>query len=403
MKNGDAVNGTTGLPLTSVDQGEPPTLEANNDVGDISAFRGRVADLEAALADLLEQNHKLRINSSDAEDGLGRALKLIQTLQQEKMARRHHLRKVGMTLADNTRQLWCFEIPHVDADVNPAKFFRDFIAPNRPCILKADENCRYERIQSMENIEKKCGQHEVSVNITPNGLADAVVNGVFVKPLEKRMTFSEFLVTMRAKRDKEVVYISAQDDSLRKEFPDMYIPPPMGIRAGHDDNPGGWPALEATLDAVNFWVGDERSYSSFHKDHYENFYTVLTGTKVFWLCPPVSAWCMHERLYCTATCMGGPGNWKLESDPESAIPWIPVDAREWEKGDKEYRNQFPDFEHANMQRVELREGESLYLPSLWYHAATQKDEMAAINYWFEMQFDCKWIYYQHLREIHNLA
>ena len=41
----------------------------------------------------------------------------------------------------------------------------------------------------------------------------------------------------------------------------------------------------------------------------------------------------------------------------------------------------------------------LYIPSLWYHAATQTTPTIAINLWTEMTFDQNWVYYQYLRDI----
>ena len=41
-----------------------------------------------------------------------------------------------------------------------------------------------------------------------------------------------------------------------------------------------------TPDAVNFWMGGERSITSMHKDHYENIYGVVRGSKTFILHPP---------------------------------------------------------------------------------------------------------------------
>ena len=40
-------------------------------------------------------------------------------------------------------------------------------------------------------------------------------------------------------------------------------------------------------DATNLWIGDSRSVSSIHKDHYENIYCVLEGEKHFTLIPPL--------------------------------------------------------------------------------------------------------------------
>jgi len=34
---------------------------------------------------------------------------------------------------------------------------------------------------------------------------------------------------------------------------------------------------EKVLAAINLWIGDERSVSSIHKDHYENFYCCIHG------------------------------------------------------------------------------------------------------------------------------
>ena len=47
-----------------------------------------------------------------------------------------------------------------------------------------------------------------------------------------------------------------------------------GIASWADEVFGGPP------EATNLWIGDERSVTSFHKDHYENMYAVLCGTKV---------------------------------------------------------------------------------------------------------------------------
>eukprot|EP00397_Hematodinium_sp_SG-2012_P037763 GEMP01040975.1.p1 GENE.GEMP01040975.1~~GEMP01040975.1.p1 ORF type:complete len:417 (+),score=104.85 GEMP01040975.1:516-1766(+) len=379
----------------SADEQAPSTesISPSNDhpimqITDVDALRGRILDLETAIRDLLDSNHRLRIENSDADAGLGKALELLQAQKKEQFARRKHATLCGMNLAENTRTLWAYDIPHVDADIDPAIFYRDFVSTSRPCIVRSDAT--KSRSRTIEWILSQCGDSMVSVNCTPNGLADAVINGVFVKPLMEKMTFSTFWQRLQGQGEKDVVYVSEQNDSLRREFPQLFQDPPI-LDAFDERHP---------LDAVNFWLGDERSYSSFHKDSYENFYSVLFGTKIFWLVPPTAAWCMHERLFPMAKWTGGPQKWKLEAE-EGEVPWIPVDARQWEQSD-EYHEQYPDFANAPFHRVEIAEGESLYLPSLWYHAASQRGVMAAVNYWFDMQFDCKWVYYQYLRDMNNL-
>ena len=42
-------------------------------------------------------------------------------------------------------------------------------------------------------------------------------------------------------------------------------------------------------EATNLWIGDERSVTSFHHDHYENMYAVLCGTKVCHIVRYISA------------------------------------------------------------------------------------------------------------------
>ncbi|CAN0439430.1 unnamed protein product, partial [Ectocarpus sp. 13 AM-2016] len=53
-----------------------------------------------------------------------------------------------------------------------------------------------------------------------------------------------------------------QNDSLRQEFPGLMedVEPFLGLaREAFGNEP----------DAVNLWIGDERSLSAVHKDHYE--------------------------------------------------------------------------------------------------------------------------------------
>lgn len=56
-------------------------------------------------------------------------------------------------------------------------------------------------------------------------------------------------------------------------------------------------AFGCAPEAVNLWIGDERSTTTFHKDHYENLYAVLRGKKVFHLLPPTDVYRMGLQLY----------------------------------------------------------------------------------------------------------
>lgn len=80
-------------------------------------------------------------------------------------------------------------------------------------------------------------------------------------------------------------------------------------------------------------MGDEKSVSSLHKDHYENLYAVIRGTKSFLLFPPTDRpFLKHEKYH---TCIFSPipdsmnslknrkfGLKSISSSPTT--PWISV-------------------------------------------------------------------------------
>lgn len=96
------------------------------------------------------------------------------------------------------------------------------------------------------------------------------------------MSFAEFL-KIEEERDLQsfVPYIQKQNGNLTEEFAFLK----------EDMDPflcdfGAKHFFDGAPDAVNFWLGYENSVSALHKDHYENFYTVVCGEKHFTLAPP---------------------------------------------------------------------------------------------------------------------
>ena len=82
--------------------------------------------------------------------------------------------------------------------------------------------------------------------------------------------------------------------------------------------------VDRSPDAVNLWIGDEKSVTSIHSgtlwntsmplevlrcvplthartraltDPYENIYTVIRGAKHFTLLPPTEGWCLQGQPY----------------------------------------------------------------------------------------------------------
>ena len=269
---------------------------------------------------------------------------------------------------------------------------------------------------------------QVTVAVTPNGRADAVCytktdgkNDIpkpyFVLPLERQMQMSDFLehlVTQQPtwqKQDtssgveeegsgspagqQEIMYMQQQNGNFTLHFPELLsdIDPEL---------PWASKAFGASPDAVNLWIGSDQSVTSFHKDHYENLYAVVTGEKTFTLLPPCDAYRMHLAQYSVATCCEtSQGLQTVPSNDGEQVLWSPIEDLASNSSSEEYRQQHPAYFDPLLPKpftVTVKAGEVLYLPSLWWHQVEQtagKDNMViAVNYWYDMQFDCKYAYFQ---------
>lgn len=106
------------------------------------------------------------------------------------------------------------------------------------------------------------------------------------------MPFSEALESVLASdvEKKKVGYLQQQNDCFRREY---------GALAADCEEHVPWAteALGCSPEAVNLWVGNGESETSFHKDHYENLYVVITGEKRFLLLPPTDYHRMYVREY----------------------------------------------------------------------------------------------------------
>ena len=75
-------------------------------------------------------------------------------------------------------------------------------------------------------------------------------------------------------------YLQSQNDNMHSEYSALLEDVPEEIDFASI-------ALGRKPDAVNFWLGNSKSITSFHRDHYENVYHVVAGTKQFLLYVPV--------------------------------------------------------------------------------------------------------------------
>ena len=209
---------------------------------------------------------------------------------------------------------------------SPTEFLRDYVLPNRPCIITdALQGWKALSLWTDDYLTSKLGEALISVNVTPNGRGDAVLDDkYFVMPEERRMTFAEFLSKLRAPKSKvasggvqceeqEVYYLSHQDDNLRTQVSQaaqtplvrtvacgeqrqayraalcasptpFLLPPRTQLAALLPDVAPTLAFAESALgcapDAVNMWMGPAAAVTTLHMDHYENLYAVVRGEKV---------------------------------------------------------------------------------------------------------------------------
>lgn len=194
-----------------------------------------------------------------------------------------------------------------------------------------------------------------------------------------------------------------ENDNLRNEYVSLFkdVPP---------DIPFARLALDQTPDAINLWIGNERSITSLHRDPYENIYVQIAGQKHFTLLPPVELPCVNEQLLPKARYKAVEDSIPLSPDQLA----IDVDENEellpvatWDPDDPDRRTS--DYSHLSKPlRVTLDESDMLYLPALWYHKVQQTsgDEgfACAVNYWYDADFSGEfWTANNFLRDVTNAS
>ena len=283
---------------------------------------------------------------------------------------------------------------------------------------------------------------EVEVNVTPSGRADAVyvaregevrarardaaaakatetadanvsvepvtTNGnVFVEPATTTMTVRALFDWFERPTVDEVFYLSGQDDNARARLP------PGAFDWDAFEFPFAREALRGRLEAVNLWIGNESSTTSYHADHYENLYTVVRGSKRFSLRPPCDVRAM-KFVSCAPgvfererDARDGRVSWRIRMRPSGSrrVCWSALDVDDDGAplyGDEDALNHSPlGRAHASAE-IELFEGETLYIPSMWYHrvrGGVTHDFDIAVNAWYDMDFGDRYVYNMFLRRL----
>ena len=318
---------------------------------------------------------------------------------QKAMASVNTLSEALENLSLEARELYLSsEVPRLEKAPSPLEFLRDWVNPNVPIIIENAFN-HWPALKNWNNdyLRKKIGHRTVTVAVTPNGYADAVVGEKFVMPEEREMTFSEFLDILEGKiQDRGIYYVQKQNSNLTDEFQEL-------LDESASDISWATEAFGKRPDAVNFWMGDKRAITSMHKDHYENLYCVISGRKVFTLLPPSDLPMIPYDLYPPAR-FKATENGDFEIVEESGencselshaakVPWIAIDPLNPDL------KKYPKYAKANPVNCTVNAGEMLYLPSLWFHHVQQSHGCVAINFWYDMEYDIKYNYFKFVESV----
>uniref|UniRef100_A0A7N0SWW6 JmjC domain-containing protein n=2 Tax=Kalanchoe fedtschenkoi TaxID=63787 RepID=A0A7N0SWW6_KALFE len=325
------------------------------------------------------------------------------------------------TLWDDVRELslgTTAEISRLPSPPSPLNFLRDFVSANKPCLISSalrhwpalsnwsDDSYLIRSLSSHPSDDPSL----VSLHLTPNGRADALAphptdcgsdSLCFASAHVERVPIGEALEMIGRSGEGFVAYAQQQNDCLRSEYSEL-------AADCEEDIPWATEALGGCLpEAVNLWIGNQFSETSFHKDHYENLYAVVSGEKHFVLLPPTDVHRMYIRSYPAAHYSYSKEDRKftLELDePARDVPWCSVNPHpSLEVKDSEV-SQFPMyFKGPKPFEVTVKAGEILYLPSMWFHHVRQSPDSQgrtiAINYWYDMQFDIKYAYFSFLQSM----
>lgn len=302
------------------------------------------------------------------------------------------------------------QIERLDSPPSPIEFLRNFVTPNKPCIISnaIDHWPALSLWSSDDYLREALGSTEVSVHLTPNGRADSLAphpenpsSLCFASSHVQRMPFSDAfqLISNPEKDENLVAYAQQQNDCFRTEY---------GALASDCEAHIDWAteALGSLPEAVNLWIGNDLSETSFHKDHYENLYAVVSGEKHFLLLPPTDVHRLYIRPYPAAHYSYCQDTEKFTLELEDSVryvPWCSVNPYPSQGNEKKEMDEFPLFFNGPKPfECTVKAGEMLYLPSMWFHHVKQSPRTIAVNYWYDMHFDIKYAYFNFLQSVHRI-
>ncbi|CZT19783.1 related to phospholipase [Ramularia collo-cygni] len=311
-----------------------------------------------------------------------------------------------ITLIESFHELNPNLVEELPAEPNALEFMRR-VGQNQPFVVRqAAKQWGAVAKWNASYLRRVLHGKKVRVATTPNGNADAVVASadgtlMFAEPHETEEDFGAFLDYVQQdpghSSSRNVKYAQPQNDSLRTEYSALFgdVPPDIAFASeGLDQEP----------DAVNFWLGNDRSTTSLHKDNYENIYVQIRGQKIFTLLAPVEMPCVNEtKLPFGRYRPSGGDEQALEAYLNAEGEPMPVPI--WDPEQPEERTTAYSS-HARPLRVTVNEGDMLYLPAMWYHKVSQGNGAegfsCSVNYWYDMNFGGSfWSSNAFLRDVMN--
>jgi jumonji domain-containing protein 7 len=195
-----------------------------------------------------------------------------------------------------------------------------------------------------------------------------------------------------------ILYLQAQNDCLRSEFPSLLTQLPLPLHPSWVTT-----VLGTEAEAINLWIGTKHSISTLHSDPYENLYVVVRGRKRFYLTPPGEGWFYCKTKFATASWVprnssdqcqeeGEDGTSKVPEvelrpdEPEAQIPWHPVPHPQHIP--PEVLERYARLnDRPKPYEVTVEAGDMLYLPRGWLHHVEQEEDeeglCVAVNSWFD--------------------
>lgn len=200
------------------------------------------------------------------------------------------------------------QVDHLLSPPSPLQFFRDYVSPNKACLI-SNATLHWPALSlwsSNSYLLNTLSSSSVSLHLTPTGRADSLAphpnptspssSLCFASAHVEKVPFSTALTRVSqssACSDTSsgcIAYLQEQNDCFRNEY--------SALAQDCDPHiPWASEALGCLPEAVNLWIGNDKSVTSFHKDHYENIYAVITGEKHFLLLPPTDVHRMYIREY----------------------------------------------------------------------------------------------------------